>query len=302
MKPLVSIVTPSFNQGDYIEKTIKSVLEQDYPSIEYLVVDGGSTDNTLDILRKYDKKIKWLSKKDNGQTDAINKGIRMTNGEIVAWLNSDDVYLPGAIQKVVNCFHRNPDVKMVYGQSHFIDTTGKIVGQYPTEPFDAERLVMFNFICQPSTFFKRDACDDVGELDPGLHYVMDYDLWIRLARKFQVCYFPEFLSCYRLHETSKTVSYDHALHNHKEGLDIALKHYNWAPANRIYGYCYHLVEPNLPQFIRKVRPVTIILSLLVSMAKYIQLNRGIRRGDIRALNLKNLKKLSIRWSDLYKSY
>lgn len=302
MKPLISIVTPSFNQGAYIEETIKSVLNQDRSDVEYLVVDGGSTDNTLDILRKYDKKIQWLSEKDNGQTDAINKGIRMTNGEIVAWLNSDDVYLPGAIQKVMNCFHRHPDVKMVYGQSHFIDTAGKIVGKYPTEPFDFERLAMFNIVCQPATFFRRDAFNDVGELDPGLHYVMDYDLWIRLARKFQVRYLPEFLSSYRLHETSKTVAYDHALHNHKEGLDITLRHYNWAPANRVYGYYYHLIEPRLPQFLRKERPVTIILSLLVSMVKYVQLNRGIRSRDIKALDLKNLKKLSIQWSDLYKSY
>lgn len=302
MKPLVSIITPSFNQGAYIEETINSVLDQGYPNVEYIVVDGGSTDNTLDILRKYDQKITWLSEKDNGQADAINKGIRMTEGKIVAWLNSDDVYLPGAIQRVVDCFHQHPNIKMVYGKSHFIDTNGKIVGRYPTEPFDFERLAMFNFICQPSAFFKRDAFDDVGKLNLGLHYVLDYDLWIRIAQKFKVKYLPEFLSSYRLHETSKTVAYDHALRNHKEGLDTALKYYNWAPANRVYGYYYHLIEPKLPQFLGKFRILTIVLGLLLSMVKYLQLNKGIRYADVKALSLKNMKKLCMRWSDLYKSY
>lgn len=302
MRPLVSVITPSFNQGDYIEKTIKSVLNQDYPNIEYVVIDGGSTDNTVAILKKYDKKIRWISEKDKGQADAINKGIRMAKGEIVAWLNSDDIFLPGAVRKVVDCFRRHPNVKMVYGKAYFIDTAGKIVGRYPTEPFDCERLAMFNFICQPSAFFMRDAFYGAGGLDVGLHYGLDYDLWIRIARKFQVRYLPELLSCYRLHETSKTVAYNHALHNHKEGLDITLKYYNWAPANRVYGYCYHLIEPKLPHSLRKFRPLTVALGLLVSVVKYLQLNKRIRHGDIKALNVKNLRKLSIRWSDRYKNY
>ncbi len=302
MKPVVSVVTPSFNQGTYIEKTIVSVLAQDHPNVEYLVVDGGSTDNTLDILKKYGGKIKWLSEHDRGQADAIQKGIGMTEGDIIAWLNSDDILLPGSISKVVEAFHHNPDMAMVYGKSHFIDSAEKIVGKFPTEPFDFDRLAAFNFICQPSAFFKREAFYDVGGLDLNLDYALDYDLWIRIGQKFQLMYLPEFLASYRLHETSKTVAYHHALENHKEVLDTALKYYNWAPANRVYGYCYHVIEPKLPQSFERLRPLTITLALLFSLVKYLQLNKSIRHADIKAINLANLRKLRTPWKALYKYY
>jgi glycosyltransferase involved in cell wall biosynthesis len=302
MKPLVSIITPSFNQGKYIKETIESVLNQNYSSVEYIVVDGRSTDNTLDILKKYNTKIKWLSEQDRGQAEAINKGIQLTAGEIIAWLNSDDTFLPGAIKNVIDCFLKHPKVKMVYGKSNFIDTAGKIVGRYPTEPFDYRRLAVSNFICQPSAFFKRHAFFDVGGLNPQLHYSLDYDLWIRITKNFQVKYIAQFLSNYRLHKTSKTVAYNHALFSHKEGLDTALKHFNWAPANRVYGYCYHLIEHSSPKFLRKFRPLTLALSLPLSIIKYLQLNKGIRYSDIKGLNPKVLKKLFIRWDDFYKYY
>jgi len=302
MKPLVSIITPSLNQGDYIEKTIKSVINQDYPNVEYFVIDGGSTDDTLNILKKYDSKIMWLSESDRGQAEAINKGIRLTKGEIVVWLNSDDTFLPGAIKKVVNCFLNHSKVKMVYGKSYFIDITDKIVGQYPTEPFDYQRLAAFNFICQPSAFFKRDAFFDIGELNPDLQYSLDYDLWIRIAKNFPIMYINQYLSNYRLHKASKTVSYVHALRSHKEGMDTALKHFNWAPINRVYGYCYHLIEPKLPEFIRKIRPLTLSLYLFISIFKYLQLNKGIRYQDIESFNPNALKKLFIQWNDFYTHY
>jgi glycosyltransferase involved in cell wall biosynthesis len=302
MKPLVSIITPSFNQGKYIKETIESVLNQDYPSVEFIVVDGRSTDNTIDILKQYGTKITWLSEQDRGQAEAINKGIRLAKGEIVAWLNSDDTFLPGAIKKVIDCFLKQPKVKMVYGKSYFIDAAGKIVGRYPTEPFDYQRLPASNFICQPSAFFKRHAFFDVGGLNSELHYSLDYDLWIRIAKNFIVKYADQFLSNYRLHKTSKTVAHDHALLSHKEGLDTALKHFNWAPANRVYGYCYHLIEHNLPEFMRKLKPLTIALSLSLSIMKYLQLNKRIRYQDIKEFNPKALKKIFINWNDFYKYY
>lgn len=302
MTPFVSIITPSFNQGEYIEETINSVINQDYPNFEHIVVDGGSTDNTLDVLKKYGHNIRWLSEKDKGQADAIDKGIRMAKGEIVSWLNSDDILLPGALKEVVGGFERCPDVKMIYGKAYFIDTSGENIGRYPTEPFDFQRLAMFNFICQPSTFFKREDYHDIGGLDLELSYSLDYDLWIRIADKFQVAYLPVWLSGYRLHVESKTVAYRHALQNHQEGLRTALKHYNWAPANRVYGYYYHVVESKIGERYKVGRPLTIAVALFISLIKYLQLNKYVRAADIRALNMKNLRKLATEWKDLYKTY
>jgi hypothetical protein len=191
---------------------------------------------------------------------------------------------------------------MVYGKSHFIDTHGEIVGRYPAEPFVFERLATFNFICQPSTFFKKRAFVEVGGLDPRLHYAFDLDLWIRIAKRSAVQYLPEFLSGYRLHGTSKTVNPAHALRSQQEGLEVALKHYDWAPANRVYGYCYHVVKYKLPQALREMRPLIIALGLLSSVARYLQMNKGIRSRDFATFSFENLKKLRIPWGALYKTY
>lgn len=300
--PLVSIITPSYNQGAYLEETIKSVLGQDYSNIEYLVVDGCSSDGTLDILRKYESKIRWLSEKDEGQADAINKGIRMTKGGIIAWLNSDDILLPGAITKVVDCFFNHPEAALIYGKSYFIDRGGKTIGKYPTETLILKRLAMFNFICQPSAFFQRQIFNDVGGLNTSLQYTMDYDLWIRIVHKYPAEFLTEFLSGYRLHPSSKTVDQEQGLSNQKEGLETAFRYYRWAPVNRVYGYCYHFIEQKLSSSMKKLRPVTIILSLILSVIKYMQINKKIRIEDIRAINPENLKKLGTPWQDLYKSY
>src|SRR5437016_2863998 len=177
--PLVSVVTPSFNQEEYIEATIRSVLGQDYPAIEYIVVDGGSGDSTIEILKRYQGKLTWTSEKDAGQADAINKGFARARGEIVAWLNSDDTYEPGAISAAVGYLRAHPDVAMVYGEANFIDAAGKFIGRCAhVEEFDAGRLVNYSdFIVQPASFFRRSALEAVGGLDPSLHYAMDYDLW-----------------------------------------------------------------------------------------------------------------------------
>ncbi len=171
--PLVSVITPSFNQGRFIEKTIQSVLNQSYTNIEYIIVDGGSTDNTLDILKKYEGRCLWISEKDNGQADAVHKGFRMSRGEILAWLNSDDTYIPDAIMRVVEHFKASPDTGMLYGKNHFINERGDIIGDYPTEPFNYKKLAHFTFITQPSTFFKRNVYFDVGGLNQELHFTMD---------------------------------------------------------------------------------------------------------------------------------
>jgi len=182
--PLVSVVTPSLNQKEFIEETIKSVLSQDYPNIEYIVMDGGSTDTTVDVLRKYSHQIKWLSEPDAGQADAVNKGFKMAAGPILGWLNSDDTYNPGVVRTVVNHFIANPGMVMLYGDAYFIGEEGQIVGKYPSEHFNPERLHETCFICQPTVFMRREIVEKVGLLDVHLETCMDYDYWIRISKCF----------------------------------------------------------------------------------------------------------------------
>lgn len=204
--PLVTIVTPSYNQGEFIEATILSVLEQNYPNLQYLVVDGGSKDNTLDILKKYEDRLKWTSEKDKGQSDAINKGFKMAKGEIVAWLNSDDTYEPGAIQTAVDYFLTHPDTALVYGEGDIIDRSGSKVKRFEaTQDFDLWMLIhKWDYIMQPATFFKRDALEQVGYLNESLHYCMDWDLWIKLASQYNVGYINQVIANSREYEDTKT--------------------------------------------------------------------------------------------------
>lgn len=180
-QPLVSIITPSFNQGKFLEQTITSVLDQDYPNIEYIVMDGGSTDNSVQILKKHANKLTFFSQKDRGQSDAINKGLKLARGEIVAWINSDDFYLPGTIKSAVEILTQNDKI-FVYGKGHHVDENGIFLEEYPTEPFSLKRLAETCFICQPATFWRREVFDSVGYLDENLHFAMDYEYWIRIAK------------------------------------------------------------------------------------------------------------------------
>ncbi|MCL5292010.1 MAG: glycosyltransferase [Actinobacteria bacterium] len=207
-KPLVSITTPSFNQGKFIEDTIKSVLEQDYPNIEYIVVDGGSTDNTLDILKRYEDRLIWISEPDEGQSDAINKGFKMAKGEIIAWLNSDDIYMPGAISTAVDFLVKRPDVVMVYGEGYTIDEHGENRGRFPaTQKFNLWLLIhMWDYILQPTTFFRKEALFHVGLLNKDLHWCMDWDLWIRIGKRFKVVGIPKYLAYARVYDDNKTES------------------------------------------------------------------------------------------------
>src|SRR5689334_5694547 len=166
--PLVSIVTPTYNMAPFLEEAIQSVLSQDYGNIEYIVMDGGSTDGSLDILRKYEGRLRWTSGPDRGQTDAINKGFLQSAGAIFAFLCADDTYLPGAVDKAVRHMLANPGYAGIYGEGYLTGEDGKTLCRYPTKPFDAELLRTECFICQPASFLWREAFAEAGMLDPEL--------------------------------------------------------------------------------------------------------------------------------------
>jgi glycosyltransferase involved in cell wall biosynthesis len=203
--PLVSIVTPSLNQGRYIEQAVASVREQDYPRIEHVVVDGGSTDETLDVLRRQPG-LRWVSEPDDGQADAINKGFRLTQGEILAWLNADDYFLPGAVAVAVAAL-RESGADVVHGSWRQVAEDGTTIRDVPAVPFDYGRqLERANRVAQPGTFFTRAAFEAVGGVDPSYRYAMDYELWLKLGKRFEVRHVDRVLAAYRYHPTSKTVA------------------------------------------------------------------------------------------------
>lgn len=207
----VSIVTPSFKQARFIENTILSVLEQDYPNIEYIVIDGGSQDGTLEILKKYNGQLAaWTSEPDHGQTDAINKGFARATGEILAWLNSDDTYNPGAIAAAVQYLVKNPGIGMVYADTNFIDEKGQKIGRFPAAQTDYRRLRQgYVHIPQQATFFRSELWRQVGPLDQDFYFAMDYDLWVRLAQLAPFSYLPgQVWANFRLHSSGKTIAAD----------------------------------------------------------------------------------------------
>jgi glycosyltransferase involved in cell wall biosynthesis len=208
-RPTVTIVTPSYNQGDFIRATIESVLSQDYPELEYIIMDGGSTDHTSAIAAEYAGRLKWVSERDRGQADAINKGFQAARGEIVAWLNSDDLLIPGAVRRAVGAFaNAPPRTAAVYGEGYLMDRDGRITGRFPaTEPFNLWKLVhLSDYVLQQSAFMRRAAVAEIGWLDEDLHYVLDWDLFIRLGKRFGLHYIPEFLGVLREYPEAKTFS------------------------------------------------------------------------------------------------
>jgi glycosyltransferase involved in cell wall biosynthesis len=204
--PLVSVITPSYNQGQFIERTILSVLNQDYPRVEYIVVDGASSDGTVEILKKYDCKIRWVSEPDQGQADAINKGFRMCQGDILAYLNSDDTYCPGAIREAVQALQNNSYISMVYGDYHIIDYEDNIIESRREIHFDFNIfLYVFNYIPQPTVFFRRSVWEQVGPFDVDLRCVIDTDYWIRVRKRgIEIRHVPFYMANFRLHKDSKT--------------------------------------------------------------------------------------------------
>ena len=206
MDPLVSIITPSFNQAVFLPDAMESVFNQDYPSIEYIVVDGGSTDGSKEIIQSYSDRLAWwVSEPDQGQADAINKGFKRARGDIIAWLNSDDLYLPGTISSAVLVFRENPKAGLVYGDAVSADGEGKLLNQLRFDSWDLEDLLEFKIICQPAVFMRRPVLEKCGFLDLNYHFFLDHQLWIRIARETTLVHHPEIWAVSRYHDLAKNV-------------------------------------------------------------------------------------------------
>lgn len=284
-KVVTTVVTPSYNQGRFIEETIKSVISQEGDFfIEYLVMDGGSTDETVEILKRYETLIKegkwpvrcrgieyrWVSEKDNGQADAVNKGFRLARGEILGWLNSDDTYLPGAVGKAVEYLSEHDDVDMVYGEGYHTMEDGTVKEQYSTKPFDIKKLADNCFICQPTVFLRRRVVDEVGLLDTGLHFCMDYDYWIRIGKRLKVGFLPEHLATSRMYAENKTMS--QRLDACTEAVMMLKRHYGMVPSSWLFAYTYLRVEKWFESESEQKGLGFKVLWCLYFVIKYLQVN------------------------------
>lgn len=281
--PLVTVITPSFNQGKFIRETIESVLTQEYPHIEHIVIDGGSSDETLGILKEYesrDSRFRFVSEPDNGQSHALNKGLKFAEGSIIGWLNSDDTYLTNSVKKAVDTLENHPEWAMVYGSAYITNEENKILKTVPVQPFNIENLFDSCIICQPAAFIKKKVLDKLGGIDESFDFCMDYDLWLRISKNNHIIgYVEDFLANSRFHPSSKSatsfvdIGFPEILRTSVKNLGTAsnnwinyflLKHYNkglyWYlklfKSNSIFGITPKISHSNLyedswaPPFLR----------------------------------------------------
>jgi glycosyltransferase involved in cell wall biosynthesis len=207
-QPLVSIITPSYNQACFLEQTIQSVLWQDYQNIEYIVVDGASTDNSVEVIKRYNNRIAWwVSEKDQGQAEAINKGFSHAHGEIVAWINSDDLYYQkDVVSQAVDTMRAHPEVGMVYGAGVMTDGELHLLDWHRYHQYTIENLLVFDVLLQPAVFMRHEALIQAKYLQTDFHMVLDHSLWIRIAHDYPLAYVDEFWAVERTHEKAKTTA------------------------------------------------------------------------------------------------
>lgn len=213
MLPKISIIVPTLNQARFIEETIQSVLSQNYPNLELVVIDGGSKDGTLDILQRYSNELTWISEPDNGQVDAINKGLRRITGDVVAYLNSDDVYTANALHTVGKFFSDHPETQFLTGKCSNIDVNGveirSLIKFYKNMWLNLridKSLTVLDYISQPATFWRAELTQTIGYFDPECHYAMDYDYWLRISRQHKLTFIDQYLAKFRVYPTSITSS------------------------------------------------------------------------------------------------
>ncbi len=225
----------------YIEQTIESVLAQDYPLIEYIVMDGGSTDGTLEILDRYRDRIVIHSGPDDGTADAINHGLARASGVFATFLNADDYFLaPGAVSEAVRALQAHPEAAGVYGNGVWVDEVGSEIGDYPVADYDPERFRQECFICQPASLLRRSAFEDIGGLDAALRYTFDYDFWIRLSRGYPLARIPARLAASRMHRDSISLGSRRAVF--RETLDLLRRHYGYVPFRWVHSYCSYRLD------------------------------------------------------------
>ena len=302
--PLVSIITPSFNQAAFLEQTIRSVLEQDYPNIEYWVIDGGSTDNSVEIIKQYAPRLAgWLSEKDKGQADGINKGLAKATGEIIGWLNSDDLYYPGAIAGAVEDFRLHPEASFVFSDVESIDEHGNAFNLMRYDDWKLPDLMTFHIIGQPGVFMRRAVLEQAGYLDLNYNYLLDVQLWLRMAAIAEPYYAPEEVwAAARIHSDAKNIA--HAKDFGAEAFRLAKwlcedqrfyplssKLFNkiWAGAHRLNAF--YLVEAGQYK------------SALSSYAKMLRLAPSTSKGTFKrmafaalgALGAQNLRQRHTKW-------
>jgi glycosyltransferase involved in cell wall biosynthesis len=274
-----SVITPSFNQGQFVRTTIESVLNQEILDLQYLVIDGGSEDGTLQILRDYGDRLAFVSEPDQGTAEAINKGLARCDGDLIGWLNSDDIYYPGTLSRVRELFSLHPEADVIYGRANHIDTDGNLLGEYPTGEWAFEDLLNHCIISQPAAFFRRAVVQKFGLLDKRCRYCLDYEFWIRLARKSaKFMFVPELFAATRLHAHAKTVA--SRLQCHREVNDIMVQHLGYVPARWISNYAHAKLEK-----VNRAENESAFLTLLVlhCLLADLRWNRKISRSTIRML-------------------
>lgn len=238
--PLVSIVTPSYNMAQYLPEALDSVLSQDYANIELIVMDGGSTDETAEVLKQYEHRIRYVIAKDEGPSDAIHRGFLQASGSIYSWLNADDRLLPGAVRAAAEYLAAHPTTDVVYGEANWIDEAGAPIGRYPTVPFDPKLLAQECFICQPTAFMRSSAYRRCG-LDPSVKWSFDYDLWIRMAKQgFCFDLLPRHQALSRMHRGAITF---HERENVlRDSMRLLQRHYGYVPFRWVYGYAAYRID------------------------------------------------------------